>query len=358
MNRSPAAAGKAPGFTLIELLVVIGIIALLVAILLPVLGKARERANTVACLANLRSIAQAMHLYANENKDAIPGGALTSSRHLWEDNGGNFQLKSGISMTSVPIGGPIDLYDYISPLCRVMKIDLPQTQDPVVLFRRYRELKQFACPSYAGVIATKFSGPAGIETGQATSYCTGAAFYLPPFKNSSYSGRAAMPGTPYWSAPTGYFPRLTKVGRASEKAFMADSGRWSRYNSAPTFSMEPDGNHNSTNFSDFGPFWAITKSFDRSIPNKVNTPEVDARIFAYRHGNRSGGGAVGTYRLNVVFFDCHAETLDEIQSANPNYWLPKGSVIRHTNPPPDAGGMWPDVKNQYMTGVSLPYTVP
>ena len=73
------------GFTLIELLVVISVIALLMAVMVPALRKAKEKAKQVTCSSNLRQIAIGLATYAQSNNDCIPENA---SGFNYDMNGG------------------------------------------------------------------------------------------------------------------------------------------------------------------------------------------------------------------------------------------------------------------------------
>ncbi|WP_432799757.1 type II secretion system protein [Poriferisphaera sp. WC338] len=101
------------GFTLIELLVAISIIALLIAILMPVLGKSQDTARSAVCQSNLHQVYIGMRCYANDNDDYLPD-AYTTGNFVYRQAPGNTLASDPHSIPEMfGLAAVLDRYEYM-----------------------------------------------------------------------------------------------------------------------------------------------------------------------------------------------------------------------------------------------------
>lgn len=347
--------GIARAFTLVELLVVIGIIALLVSILLPTLAKARQAAQTVACAANLHSICQAMRIYAAQYNDYIAGSPWTSGFSLLPTN-------------QPPLGSIPDIIsdsDWECPLAKIMGVNFDDNTaetDRMQRFLQMQSFKSYICPAN-GFLEPPFDNAPGWPTIPLISYNTAWIFLeLPDVESNGNWGT----GTPSYGAggnggwceygasvqgaennPLGYIPKVSKVGNPSEKIYIADGGRYSYYKTpVPDYETGPNELTGGGAFADQGAWTTFSRSWDRywcpgAQTNKPTSASIDTRIYAYRHGSFVPFSPPGQLFMNCGFYDGHVEKMDDLQSADPRYWMPRNSWLV------PSGGVYNDVLKKY-----------
>ena len=364
---------RVAGFTLVELLVVISIIALLISILLPSLSKARDQAKTVVCSTRIKGILLAMATYAAESNDYIAGSPSTTGSALFGPETNNIlQLRLAWNID------PVQIWDFEGGMARQFSMNL-STRPFAERFKEIRDMKAFLCPSNKYITDTYRGTQAAwkVPRGRMISYNTSRNYMWPAcgalMEASFPDPMGRRPVNPRWNVAgigfavcvtntgdqmaawtsekpkPGYVPRLDQIGSPADKVFVADGARFVDIgpDEGPDTNSEPYSKWGGT-FADTGPYTdQFTRSWNRIAGYRQGSDIArDPRVFSYRHGKKEGFLPLGNYRMNMGFFDGHVEVMNDISSANPHHWMPKGFKLH-------SDGIAPDVIEKYFANTEV-----
>lgn len=310
-------------FSLMELLIVVGIVALLIALLLPAVTSARDYGRQTVCGSRLHSLGQLMTAYCSAYNDWIPGSPNTSG------NGAN---PGGVGLSLYPgyyVCPPEDrqpwpavhIFDWATPMMAMTGTLVPQS-----IPERYDQSKQwaFVCPSNSWKAKLNHASRINIDTA-VSSYGTSRYFTYVP--RSRMTGTSA--GTLFWShgfVPEDFMPKISGIENISSKVFLADSCQIDRDDPRRISNM------------DYG---YVTRGAWLNQEDPEDTGHV-LLCYRFKFGKeqsyRHRGG------IELLFFDGHVEhqpegSSEEHQgfgsgSRQAKFWFPSGTDTRNL---PNAG---------------------
>lgn len=209
-------------FTLVELLVVIGIIAVLVGILLPVLGGVRKQANATKCATALREIGNAMQLYALENRGYYPVAQLSMVG----------TQKYNVDGIDYPVpGSTLGAYWFTFLRKYMTKSNVGMANAaPSAEAADAMKTVFWGCPEWAGYFRATLGGIYQVQTGYGMNdYPTFTERYPAPNQYPPVKERAWITnwtaGNP--AAQSGNFQKQVAYGRnGARRCLVADSQYW------------------------------------------------------------------------------------------------------------------------------------
>ena len=167
MKTSHQQSSRKAAFTLIELLVVIAIIAILAAMLLPVLAKAKAEAYRIQCVSNQKQLTLTWTLYSNDNRDllVLNGGdqaTVSRSPHLWV-YGGNHGDPETLTNSDYLVGASYALFAPL--LTSIQSYKCPADKSLwSVGNRKVNELRSYSMNSYVGTTAVNALPPISLNS--------------------------------------------------------------------------------------------------------------------------------------------------------------------------------------------------